>query len=114
MKRWYSENILAFLIKYMQLNPENEQAIEEELESEFVKKGGKILELKEDGSPQQWLCAINDNGEPFDPPGIDSKNILHEINNEGKWVGNNPSEGKLEEASRWLSYLNKRDPKGRG
>lgn len=97
----------------MQSSPENEQSIEEELESEFIKKGGKVLEIKEDGAPQRWLCAINDNGEPFDPPGVDPKNVLHEINNEGKWAGNNPSEDKLDEASRWLSYLNKRDPKGK-
>ena len=97
----------------MQSGLENEQTIEEELESEFIKKGGKILEVKEDGSPQRWLCAISDNGEPFDPHGIDPKNVLHEINNEGKWVGNNPSKDKLDEASKWLSYLNKRDPKGK-
>ena len=97
----------------MQLNPENEQAIEEELESEFVKKGGKILELKEDGSPQQWLCAINDNGEPFDPPGIDSKNILHEINNEGKWEGVNPSKKDIKEIKEWRSDWDDPDPKGK-
>ena len=112
MKRWYSENILAFLIKYMQSNQENEQAIEEELESEFIKKGGKILELKENGAPQHWLCAIDDNGEPFDPPGMDPKNVIREVNNEGKWEGNNPK--NLNEIKIWRSDWNDPDPKGKG
>jgi hypothetical protein len=98
----------------MQSNPENEQAIEEELESEFIKKGGKVLKVKEDGAPQRWLCATSDNGEPFDPPGVNSKDVLREINGDGKWVGNNPSEGILKEVKSWRSDWDDPDPKGKG
>ena len=98
----------------MQPNQENEQAIEEELESEFIKKGGKILKVKEDGMPQYWLCAIDDTGEPFDPPGVDPKNVLREINGDGKWAGNNPSEDKLAEVKQWRGDWNNPDPKGKG
>lgn len=97
----------------MQSNPENEQLLEEELESEFTKKGGKILESK-NGAPRRWLCAIDDNGEPFDPPGVDPKNVLREINSDRKWVGNNPSEDKLKEIKDWRSDWNDPDPKGKG
>lgn len=97
----------------MQSNPENEQLLEEELESEFAKKGGKVLKMKENGAPQRWLCAIDDNGEPFDPPGVDPKNVLREINSEGKYEGANPSEEDLEEIKQWRSDWNNPDPKGK-
>lgn len=96
----------------MQSNPEDEQIMEEELESEFTKKGGKVLELKKDGKPQRWLCAINDDtGEPFDPPGVNSKDVLREID-DGKWVGNNPNKDKLDEIKRWRYDWNDPDSKG--
>jgi len=98
----------------MQSNQENEQAIEEELESEFIKKGGKILKLKENGAPQHWLCAIDDNGEPFDPPGMDPKNVIREVNNEGKWEGVNPSPADRDEIKQWRSDWNNPNPKGKG
>lgn len=98
----------------MQSNPENEQLLEEELGSEFAKKGGKILKTKENGAPQKWLCAINDNGEPFDPPGVDLKNVQRNINSEGKWEGSNPSEEDRDEREKWDSAWNDPDPKGRG
>lgn len=98
----------------MQVNPENEQALEEELESEFIKKGGKILKTKENGAPQRWLCAIGDNGEPFDPPGVNPKDVMHKINSEGKWEGVNPSEDDRDERGKWDSGWKNPDPKGKG
>ncbi|TAN58515.1 hypothetical protein EPN15_00850 [Patescibacteria group bacterium] len=97
----------------MQSNPESEQSMEEELESRFVKKGGRVLKIKENGAPQRWLCAIDDNGEPFDPPGIDPKNVIREINGEGKCEGVNPSEEDIEEIKQWRSDWNNQDPKGK-
>lgn len=97
-------------------NQENEQILleeEREVLSEFTKKGGRILETKENGVPKHWLCGVSEQGKLIDPPGIDPKNVLHEINNEGKYEGVNPSPKDIEEIKEWRNDWDNPDPKGK-
>lgn len=103
---------------------EDEPIIDEKInidDSEFSKKGGKVRVWKEtvdsryiDGkAPQHWICGVGENGELIDPPGVDPKNILHELNSEGKYEGVNPLPEDIDEMKKWRSDWNNPNPKGK-
>lgn len=68
---------------------------------DFLKSGGEFLEYFLDGQVKRWRCGKNEQAQRVDPYGVSPKDIIHSLNNKGKWEGRIPSRDDLEEKETW-------------
>lgn len=73
----------------------SEENINNSFSQENNKESGIILERDTDGRPVHWICGIDENGNFFDPPEVNIKEVIHSINKDGKREGNNSNNDEI-------------------